>query len=86
VTTPRFSAGPWTPAIDDGFSWAVLNLNGTPLLLSHDAFEAALYLSRLEDGTAEVESFLIELPPDVVLAEEIRLRHWEERYRFMCPT
>jgi hypothetical protein len=85
VTTARFSAGPWTPSVADGFSWAVLDRHGAPLLLAHDAFEAGLYLARLEDGTCEIPSNQVELPTDADLAERTRVWDWEERYRFMCP-
>lgn len=51
VLSPRYSVGAWTPAVDDGFSWAVLDAGGYPLMLAHDSFEVALYFCRLEDGT-----------------------------------
>jgi hypothetical protein len=64
----------------------VLDRHGAPILLAHDAFEAALYFARLEEGSAEVESFAIELPTDRDLAEVARRQNWEMQYRFMCPT
>jgi len=85
VTSERFSVGPWTPAVSDGFSWAVLDKHGAPLMLAHDAFEVALYFARLEEGTADVEGFAIEVPTDVELADRRRWDQWFERHRFVGP-
>ena len=85
VTSSRFSVGPWTPAVDDGFAWAVLDRNGAPLMLAHDAFEVALYFCRLEEGTAEVEGFPIEVPTDTELADRKRWDRWFEEHRFRGP-
>lgn len=85
VTSPSFSVGPWTPAVADGFSWAVLDKLGAPLLLAHDAFEVALYFCRLEEGTAEIEGFVIEAFTDAALADRIRWDRWFEEHRFRGP-
>ena len=85
VTSDRFSVGPWTPAVADGFSWAVIDKHGAPLLLAHDAFEVALYFCRLEEGTAEVEGQLIKALTDTELADRRRWDMWFEEHRFRGP-
>jgi hypothetical protein len=71
----EFSVGPWTPAVDDGFAWAVLDKRGSPLLLAHDAFEAAIHFCRLVEGSMGVDDNAggpYRLPADSVLAERAR--------------
>jgi hypothetical protein len=71
----EFSVGPWTPAVPDGWSWAVLDKAGAPVLLAHDAFEAARHFCRLCDGdidTSENVGGPYRLPPDAVIAERAR--------------
>lgn len=70
-----FSVGPWTPAVDDGFSWAVLDKRGSALLLAHDAFEVAVHFCRLVEGsmgTGDNAGGPYRLPADSVLAERAR--------------
>lgn len=38
-----WSVGPWTPAVPDGFAFAVKDLQGAPHFLARDAFEAAAF-------------------------------------------
>lgn len=75
-----FSVGPWTPAVSDGFEWAVLDKTGAPLLLAHDSFEAAMHFCRLVDGTmttADNAGGPYRLAPDAVLAEQAQAeRGW----------
>jgi hypothetical protein len=68
----EFSVGPWTPAVPDGFDWAVLDKTGAPLLLAHDAFEAARHFCRLVEGSATTDDNVggpYRLAPDAKLAE-----------------
>lgn len=49
----EFSVGPWTPAVADGWDWAVLDKTGAPVLLAHDAFEVARHFCRLVEGSTD---------------------------------
>jgi len=79
-----FSVGPWTPAVADGFTWAVLDKTGSPLLLAHDSFEAAMHFCRIVDGsmtTVDNVGGPYRLAPDAVLAhhaqaERSAVRGW----------
>lgn len=53
VLGARFSVGPYTPAVPtaDGHGWAVLNLQGAPVVLAHDAYEAARAFLDCEDSS-----------------------------------
>lgn len=86
----RCSVGPYTPAVDSPFGWAVLDLRGAPITLAHDAFEAARDFVDFEsdDGTnlrgrLEIcgESGPREIPSDAQIAE------WNqaERARWLTP-
>lgn len=87
VVSSHYSVGPWTPAVGDGWSWAVLDKAGKPLLLAHDSFEVALYFCQLEEGAPEPIGAArpILLPTDDAIAEATRLENWETRFRFICP-
>jgi hypothetical protein len=79
-----YSVGPWTPAVSDGFEWAVLNLQGSPLLLAHDAFEAARWFCQLEAGEVTPSGF--DLPirawTDAKHEEHRVYEAWMYDYRF----
>jgi hypothetical protein len=47
----RYSVGAYTPAAPDpdGCTWAVLDLRGSPCVLCHDSYEAAVWWVRLEE-------------------------------------
>ena len=49
----RCSVGPWKPAIPEPHGWAVLNLQGSPLLLAHDPYEAAAAFVAFDNAPAE---------------------------------
>lgn len=53
VLGERFSAGPYTPAVEDGFPYAVLSLQGAPVILAHDAYDTAVWLCQLESGAVD---------------------------------
>lgn len=70
-----FSVGPWMPAVADGWSWAVLDKTGAPLLLAHDSFEVAIHFCRLVDGTMSTADNVggpYRLQHDDVIAEAAR--------------
>lgn len=69
----EFSVGTWTPAVADGFDWAVLDKTGAPLLLAHDSFEAARHFCRLSEGSMTTEDNTggpYRLASDAALAEQ----------------
>ncbi len=69
----RFSAGPYTPAVAEGFPYAVLDLQGAPVVLAHDAYDTAVWLVKLESGAIDPPS--AGEPP-------VCLVHYEEATRF----
>lgn len=75
------SVGPWTPAVPDDFSWAVLGLQGEPLVLAHDAFEVAYAFARLESGEMELDGVML-VDRDAYLADLERFDEYQYRYRF----
>lgn len=75
----EFSVGPWTPAVADGFDWAVLDKAGAPVLLAHDSFEVAVHFCRLVDGTMSTVDNAggpYRLPSDAALVEQARADRW----------
>ena len=50
-----FSAGRHTPAVrtEDAPEWCVLNLQGSPVVLTHSAYDAALACAYCESGKHE---------------------------------
>lgn len=75
-----FSVGLWTPAVADGWTWAVLDKTGAPLLLAHDCFEVARHFCRLVEGSIDTSENVggpYRLAPDAELAERARAeRGW----------
>ena len=83
------SAGPWTPAVPDGFDWAVLGLRGEPLYLFRDAYEAAVcFASYLRGQWApvgedeEARVYPMRQLPDAYLAAERQWEKWFYELRF----
>ncbi len=79
--TPRHSAGPHTPAVSDGYTWAVHNLQGSPVVLAHNPFDAALWLLRLETG--EIALSDRDAPACLMSDAEMEESHKEERLRYL---
>lgn len=80
-----FSAGRWTPAVSDGYEWAVLNLQGSPLYLCYDAFEAARHFCQLESGEMtepDPEYAPVRAWSDEKREEERQWEAWMYEYRF----
>lgn len=72
-----FSVGPWTPAVADGFDWAVLDKRGAAVLLAHDAFEAARHFCRLVEGSTDDAGGPYRLATDAQLAQQAQTeRNW----------
>ena len=53
----RYSAGRYTPAVPAAHAWAVLDLQGAPVALCHDLFQAAQILCWLESGEAQEDHY-----------------------------
>lgn len=62
----RHSAGPWTTAVPSEHRWAVIDLQGMPVILAHDAFEVALAFVKAESG--DVPGDPLALETDAVLS------------------
>jgi hypothetical protein len=81
----RLSVGPWTPAVADGFTWAVLDRRGAPLWLGHDAFEAARAYLRFQDMDADDLALYVEDPThartDAQAAADGLYERWAYDYR-----
>jgi hypothetical protein len=79
----RCSAGAWTPAVADGFEWAVLDLRGAPLVLAHDVYEVARMFAIYEAyGIPEDLDMPIRVPSDADQVAERRYENWCTDYRF----
>jgi hypothetical protein len=80
----RCSAGTWTPAVPDGWSWAVLGPRGQCLVLCHDSFEAARYFLDVESGRLEVDPEFapLRLQADDEIEAWRRWEAWAYEYRF----
>ena len=78
---PRYSVGVYTPAVPppSGHGWAVLNLQGAPVVLAHDAHAAALDFLRMErfytPGDEDAELYLH--PTDEDIAYEAQTERME---------
>lgn len=79
----RVSAGRHTPAVPDGFSWCVLDLQGSPLVLCNDATVALSWFNELEAKTEEAWAWdrdaLRESPYRAPSDEEIEDNRFAER-------
>lgn len=75
--------GPWPPAFPGDYGWAVVGLQGQPLFLAFDAFEAARIFCLLEAWLLEEEALAPGLAmPDSLLVERERYDNWAYNYRW----
>ena len=76
---PRYSVGVYTPAVPppSGHGWAVLNLQGAPVVLAHDAYTAAVDFRGLELGWLTDEGGLYCHPTDEDIAYEEQTERME---------
>jgi len=75
----RFSAGRYTPAVvtPETPTWCVLDLQGGPVVLAHDPFEAARWLVRLEEEGIDPTIYEPEDLP-VVLPSDADVERWRK--------
>jgi len=77
------SVGPWTPALPGDYTFAVLGLQGQPLFLAFDAFEAARVFCQLEAWLLEEDALVPGLAmPDAFIVASERYDNWAWNYRF----
>ena len=84
----RFSVGPHTPSVRDATTpeWAVLDLSGSPVVLAHDAFQAARWFAKVEQGEIDLSDYgLLELPICLPSdADELAWAKAEQRRDLFC--
>jgi hypothetical protein len=85
----KFSAGPNTPAVttEDTPSWVVLNLQGSPVAFTHNAFDAARLLVALENEGPEAlflePGEVLDAGPTDAVQREWELEESRERLQLM---
>lgn len=80
-----FSVGRWTPALRSSYEWVIHNLQGSPLVLAYDAFEAARWFCDFESGrlpAPPASEAPIRIASDQELDEQRQLDAWTYDYRW----